>query len=351
MKKTSLPVSLIIICFLIWWSGCSHNEQPPYTDNELLLGTFVKITSYDSIPDRAVVRGAVDSAFRMMRTVENHTNPFDPQTEIAKLNARASRQSVFSLSPLLTAVMDSALNISRRTTGAYDPTLWPVFRLWHFGTDTAAVPSQDSMKKYLTLVDYRFLKLDGSHIRLNRTGLGIDLSGISKGFAVEKAREVMLSFGLQNFIIDAGGNLGIEWHSRQPVEIYIRHPRKNGAFFGKFPVQKKCGIATSGDYQNYFMQDSVVYHHILNPQTGMPARNAVSVTVLAPDATTADALSTALFVKGPDRAMKYVENTSELEAVIILAVKDSLSYRVSSGLKEKFVRINQDEKSVLQNVK
>jgi len=116
--------------------------------------------------------------------------------------------------------------------------------------------------------------------------------------------------------------------------VLIRHPRQSGAFFGKFTVRKSCGVATSGDYQDYFTVDSVIYHHILNPATGYPAREVVSVTVMAPDATTADGLSTALFVLGREKGLTFAENTPGVEALFIYVGENgSLKPLLSRGLK------------------
>ncbi|MEJ2637264.1 MAG: FAD:protein FMN transferase, partial [Calditrichia bacterium] len=311
-----------------------------YKDNELLLGTFVNITSYDYSLNKSIKKQAVDSAFDVIRILEQHTNPFDPHSEIAEINSQTDRKLDFKISPLLYPLLNEALNISRMTDGAYDPTLWPVFKIWHFGTDSAGVPSPDRLRKYLKRVNWHNISLHNDLVYFAQPDMGIDLSGISKGYAVELARKAMLSFGLRNFIIDAGGNLGIEWHMKQPVSVYIRDPRKEGAFYGKFPVHENAGIATSGDYQDFFIHDSVVYHHILDPATGLPARGAVSVTVKAPNATIADGLSTALFVEGADKAYDFVKARPDLGAVIIYQEDDSLAYKISKNLRLQFMRLS-----------
>lgn len=336
--KNTAITALALLAILFILPGCQKKSRGPYSDHRLLLGTFINITDYDSTADAAVVRQAVDSAFAAMQRVERHTNPFDSSAEVARINRLSGQRQSFVVSPLLAALLRESLAIARQTGGAYDPTLWQVFRLWHFGTDSARVPPPERIRKQLSRVDYRRLFIEDHHLRFSRPGMGIDLSGISKGFAVERARETMKRFGLHNFIIDAGGNLGIEWHHARPITVYVRHPRKTGAFFGRFPVAASCGIATSGDYQNFFREDSVLYHHILNPRTGYPARGVVSVTVLAPDATLADGLSTALFVMGREKGLAFAESHPGIEALFIYRRGDSLAYTVSSGLKERFRR-------------
>ena len=332
MKNYLIP-NIMLALILIGTAGCGKKRWQPPSESQLLLGTFVSITCYDSTLDGKTVHRALDSAFTSIRLLESHINPFDSSSEVARINARTRQQLVFPVSPVLRPVLQKAREISHLTHGAFDPTLWPVFRLWHFGTDRAAIPPKDSLKKYLSVVNYRDISLENSHLTFRRAGMGIDLSGISKGYAVEKGREVLKSFGLQNFIIDAGGNLGIEWHRHQPVNVLIRHPRQSGAFFGKFTIQTSCGVATSGDYQNYFSVDSVIYHHILNPITGYPARGVVSVTVMAPDAVKADGLSTALFVMGREKGFVFAEQTPGVEVLFIYAGENgSLTPLFSRGI-------------------
>ncbi len=333
MKYAIIFFLLIIIAI----TGCTQQKWQPYSRSEILLGTFVSITSYDSTLEKFTFNRATDSVFSAIRVIENHTNPFDSLSEIAGINSQTMRKQHFVLSPVLWPILKNALEISKETAGAYDPTLWPVFRLWHFGTDSAAVPPTDSLQKYLKLVNYKKISLKDSLLSFQESGMGIDLSGISKGWAVDKARKILLRFGLRNFIVDAGGNLGIEWHSPRPVNIYIRHPRLEGQLYGEFPVLESCGISTSGDYQNYFEQGGTRYHHILDPATGYPARGAVSVTVQAPDAATADGLSTALFVLGAQKALDFINKSPDLEGVVLFMRGDSLQYRPSDGLKDKFV--------------
>jgi len=209
MKKY-FTLNIILALVLLGMAGCGKKNWQPHSESELLLGTFVSITCYDSTLEQSTVHQAMDSAFAFIRILESHTNPFDSTSEVARINARTVRDLVFPVSPILSPVLKKALDLSRLTSGAYDPTLWPVFRLWHFGTDSATIPQKDSLDKYLPQVDYHKVTVENSRIIFKQSGMGIDLSGISKGYAVEKCREILKSFGLQNFIIDAGGNLGIE---------------------------------------------------------------------------------------------------------------------------------------------
>jgi thiamine biosynthesis lipoprotein len=337
---------LFLTIGIIALPGCHQKQFQPYSDGELLLGTFVRITIYDSTSNRDLMAQATDSAFRRIQRIEAHTNPFNAGSEIARMNASIRANQPIEVSPVLLPILRRAREIASETGGAYDPTLWPVFRLWHFGTDSARVPDRSQILRNLSRVNYRNFRVDSGKVVFSVDSMGLDLSGISKGYAVEQARQVLKDFGFRNFIIDAGGNLGIEWHRWDSITVYIRHPRREGEFLGTFPVAHSCGVATSGDYQDYFFQDSVRYHHILNPRTGYPARGVVSVTVLAPEATTADGLSTALFVMGKERGMAFLWQHPELEAVFVTLRESGLHVSTSPGLAKRFHRLTQNQQTV-----
>jgi thiamine biosynthesis lipoprotein len=119
------------------------------------------------------------------------------------------------------------------------------------------------------------------------------------------------------------------------AEILIRHPRKDGDYFGKF-MMGTGGVSTSGDYQRFFIQDGVRYHHIIEPRTGLPARGVVSVTIVAPDATSADAMSTLVFVLGRDKGMEFIKRSPRTEGIIVYESGDTLAYDLSPGFEGKF---------------
>ncbi|MFZ0389551.1 MAG: FAD:protein FMN transferase, partial [Calditrichia bacterium] len=340
-------LKLLLFLFALNILNCHRKSELPQTKTQFLMGTFVTISSYDEAIGESDFQIAADSAFAAIHQIENHANPFDSRSEISLINSRTGSLSQFPLSTLLRPLIAAALQIARQTNGAYDPTLWPVFRLWHWESENPEVPPDSLIRMQLKKVDYQNLALRSDTLLVLQKEMGIDLSGISKGFAVERARKILQRMGLENFIIDAGGNLGINWQKEQPVSVYIRHPRLRNSLFGKFPVRASCGVATSGDYQNYFVRDSLRYHHILDPSTGKPAHlpsprqpypenRVVSATVWAEDATTADGLSTALFVMGTERALAFTDSLPGVEMIMIYLQSDSLHYAASKGLAEKF---------------
>jgi len=325
---------LFTIPLILFNNSCSR-EHPPISETKILLGTFVTITSYDFILNKSIIHSAIDSAFAAISKIESITNPYDSASEVSLINQKSSSQTGFPLSRDLEILMKHAMEMSRATNGSFDCTLWPVFKLWNFHSETNIPPSAKDINHNLNFVGFQKVELDSSSLTFNQRGMEVDLGGIVKGYAVEIARKILLRNGLETFLIDAGGNLGVECNGDIPVQIFVRHPRMNGEYWCNFKIDKSMGIATSGDYQFYFTYQGERYHHILNPGTGYPVRHTISATILAPDAIRADGYSTAVFVMGPDKGSKFVDTNEDLEGIIIYPFQNQLNTFISAGLKNR----------------
>lgn len=335
MKKNRQLLFLHCSIFLTIFIGC-QSQQVPTVRNQFLFGTYFSLTVYDSENSRLNVETVIDTAIARATALEGQLNPYDETSLIARLNAKPTETRHHPLDPNLSALVKSAIDLAGQSAGAFDFTLWPVFKLWHFDTDSASVPALADINNARNFVDYRRITLDES-LLIIPPGSEIDFGAISKGYAVEIIRQSLKDSGLQRFIIDMGGNLGIEWQGQEPIDVLIRHPRKNGQFYGKITVNRSCGIATSGDYHFYFESEGQRYHHILDPQTGYPAKNVVSATVVAPTATLADGLSTSVFVMGREKGMQFIQNTPGVEGLMLSYGPDSsLTHLTSSGLANIF---------------
>ena len=319
-------LSILLIGVLLL-PACQDSPRGPVSETRLLMGTYLTIQVFDPL-EETKVQNAIASAFDTIKVIEDLSNPYNPNSTIGRINSRAGDEALFPLHPPLLELTRSALEIAAHSGGAFDPTLWPAFRLWHFNTDSAAIPDAALLKAALDRVDYRKVLWEDDQLKLT-PGTELDLGGVSKGFAVEAARGKLLQAGLQNFIIDAGGNLGIEWHLEQPVTVKIRHPRKDKAYWASFPIRQSCGIATSGDYHFYFEENGRRYHHLLDPATGFPPEHCVAVTLIAPSATLADGYATAVFIMGPQKGEAFLAENPGLQGSII--------YPDSTGALQTFV--------------
>lgn len=306
-----------------------------------MMGTFVTISVYDQDKAKKTITGAVDRAFHRIHALEGETSYFIPDNPIWKLNHFSRKQSVASDSNLV-HLFREAEKISDWTAGGFDVTVGPLRRLWNFDSTRTTLPDSEAVARLVPLVNYRDIEITDHSLFLKKPGMQVDLGGIAKGFAVDEAMKVLKSFHITDAMVNAGGDFSAIASSLTAGKrkVWIRHPRKSNAFFGWFPMDSGC-VATSGDYQQFFIINGVRYHHILDPKTGWPARKCVSVTIVAPTTMEADALATGIFVLGPEAGIKVIEAHPGVEGVILFRKNaQELGYRISSGLQKKLTIVD-----------
>ena len=203
------------------------------------------------------------------------------------------------------ALLRRALEIAAETNGAYDPTVYPLMRAWGFTDGNYRVPADAELDALLQTTGWTEVSVDGTTASLPE-GFALDFGGIGKGYAAGRCKEILKAHGVTSALLSLGGNVaalgskpdGTAW------TVAIENP-DGGAYLGTVQITDQC-VVTSGGYQRYFEQDGVRYWHILDPETGKPARSGMkSVTIVSADDTLSDALSTALFVMGPERAADF----------------------------------------------
>ena len=301
----------------------------------ILMDTLVSIDVYVSKKDSsALVQVDIEKAFDAMSRIDSLMSSYSEKSEVAEINRRAAKEPV-AISALTDSVLQIALWASEISHGAFDVTVAPILQLWGFGTEQLAVPDEKSIKALLPVVDYRLMSRSNGAVRFQKAGMAIDLGGVAKGFAVDVAIETLEAAGYRDVKVKAGGDmrmLATELTAGRRY-IWIQHPRSTEKFFGKFRLDFGA-VSTSGDYERFFERDGVRYHHIIDPETGYPSRKSVSATVLAKDSRTADALSTALFVLGPERGVALADSLG-VEAVILSIDGDKILWRATKGFDER----------------
>jgi thiamine biosynthesis lipoprotein len=264
-----------------------------------------------------VARRAIKKAFDEIRRIERLMNVFCDRSEISRLNEGGKQ---IAITDDTYRVLEESLKYSRLTSGAFDPTIYRLMEVWFYKNESERPPEHEVISDLLDLTGYEYIELlDGGCAVIKKKGVKIDLGGVCKGYAVDKAIECFQRQGIRDALINLGGNIrviGVPGH-KEKWRIGIRHPRKGNEIFGVIELDGG-GMATSGDYERYFLHNGKRYHHIIDPRTGYPSPNCVSVTVVAPNAILADILSTCIFVLGPDEGMKLVEETIGVEVVIVL---------------------------------
>lgn len=286
------------------------------------LGSETTITALHPSQARAAL--AVNAAFEELERVESLLSIYRPDSQVSRLN-RAERLA--DPHEHLLAVLDHAQCLSRRTGGAFDVTVQPLWQLFHEAQRRGTLPDEAAIAAARQLVDFRALYVSRDEIRLGRQGSAITLNGIAQGYAADRVAAVLTEFGVEHALVNAG-ELVPRGNSTEgdPWTVGIQHPRQADAYVALARLDGRA-LATSGDYATTF-SSGFRYHHLFDPRTGISPDELASVSVVAPTAMQADALSTAVFVLGPMRGMDLIEQTPGAD--VLLVVKDGRA-RASRG--------------------
>jgi len=274
---------------------------------------------------------ALQEAQQAVFAMERRLSATDGKSEIARLNAGESG----SVSADTAALLVRALALAEDCSGAFDPTVRPLMELWGFTTEVYRVPAAEEIKAAKALTGWESVQLDGTDVTL-APGQKIDLGGIAKGWASEEICTILREHGVDSALLYLGGSVqtlgskpdGSLWR------VGVQNPDGSDNHLGILSVGE-CAVVSSGGYQRYFEADGVRYHHILDPETGSPAKNGLAaVTVVCSDAVAADAYSTALYVMGLDGALRFWSERSE--ALDLVLFTDSGELYVTEGLETAF---------------
>ncbi len=320
-----MPLLRFALCLLLLVPALSA-QAGWLKAEQAIMGTRVAVELWAG--DEARARGCIDAVMAEMRRVDALMSPFRDDSELARINREAAERPV-PVSTELFDLIERALELSRLTDGAFDITFASVGYLYDYRQHRR--PDAATLAEHLPAVDWHQVRLDrhGRSVRFGREGVRIDLGGIAKGHAVDRGIAILRDCGIRSALVTAGGDSRILGdHHGRPWMMGIKDPRRSDGIAVVLPLADTA-ISTSGDYERFFIEDGKRYHHILSPKTGRPVEHTRSVTVLGPDATTTDGLSTAFFVLGPQRALALCEKLPGIDAVIIDA-KGTLHY--SSGL-------------------
>ncbi len=272
------------------------------------MGTTVEIKVWTSDDDAA--RAAIGAGFDEIARIERLMTTWREDSDISRVNAAAGQHPV-EVSPETLECVGRSLEFSRRSGGAFDVTFYALHGLWKFDQDLEAkLPDPAEVKKRIKLIDWRKVVIDaGKHtIFLKEAGMRMNLGGIAKGYAVDRATAVLRQRGFKDAIVQAGGDLMLSGSKGgRPWQAGIRDPRgPRDAYFAVATVTDHA-FSTAGDYERFFFVGGKRYHHIIDPKTGYPATRARSVTIWAPDATTADGLDDGVLIMGAEAGMKMID--------------------------------------------
>ena len=300
--------SLISALFLLLTcTGCAQRAEAEL----FAMDTVITMQISGAHADKAVAQ-AKDEIHRLDALLSIG----DPGSDIAALNSG----TVCVVSDETIQLLQQACSISELTNGAYDCTIEPAVKAWGWYSSDPSVPSQTSLEAALSQVGFQSISIENHQVLFEKEAMGIDLGGIGKGYAAGCVYRLLQDSGIQSGILSLGGNIRAigSKPNGQPWVVGIADPTAPASYLCTVSVSDTA-VVTSGDYQRYFLADNIRYHHILDPQTGMPVNNGLhSVTIVCKDDALADGLSTALFVMGLEDAISFWRSGScEFDAVFI----------------------------------
>lgn len=307
---------VILVCAVLPFLLDHPEERYTQTRTFPMMGTVGRITLYSDRDDQT--EPALNEAQKKISEIEKICNIFNPESELSRLNRTAARQE-FSCSPLLWEMFCASDHYYKISGGCFDPTVQPLMQLWGFRRKRKILPTAQEISEAMKKVGWDKVKLDPEKrtVRFLTDGIGIDFGGIAKGFALDKVKEVLNRHGIRRAVLDFGGNLGcIMPEKHASFRIGIRDPETPGELVDTAEMRNQCA-ATSGSYERFVVIDGRQYSHIMDPRTGKPAADMLSVTIVTPRGVDSDALSTAIFVKGEQFAEEICRKLPETGVYII----------------------------------
>ena len=314
----------------------------------LSMGTVFETTIY--APDKYVAEKTFNDVFQEINRLDYLMSNYKKGSVLSQLNKNASSEPTVCNKELAN-VIEQSLQYSEITDGTFDITIGPLMKKWGFFKKQGRVPGKEELESVLESVSYKNITVEEKAkkslaknpitlktVYFKNTGTQIDLGGIGKGYAVDRAVTVLKQNGISSALINFAGN--IYTFGTPPGKdswvIGLQHPRKSEGLLGTFEIKDKA-VSTSGDYEKFFTIEGKRYSHIIDPRTGHPVKGIVSVTIVTGNATRADALSTGVFVLGLEKGMNLIEQLQDVEGIIVYEDADSrLSTKTSSGMQTLF---------------
>ena len=324
-----LLAALLVAVYLAWNRRAasalvvrpSPNKPGRFYTGFEVMGTEARLEA--AARDAESARLMFELAVEQIRTVERLMSSFREGSDVSRLNLLGASRAV-NLSPKTYFVLQQAVQFSNQTSGAFDVTYTPLGRLWRKAAEQNALPSQADIEQALGLVGSRGLILKGGSARLAAEGMEVDLGGIAKGYALDLAAEAMVLGGATSALVDIGGDLRLVGRREdgQPWKLKVRTPPGVEQPQPIYLWVSDVAVATSGDYARFFTVGKKRFSHIVDPRTGWPVADVPSVTIVAPDGLTADALATAASVLGPEEALELIGVLDGVEGMIMQRAAD-----------------------------
>lgn len=293
------------------------SAQEKYNRTLKLMGSRFDITVVAK--DEVQANDYIDLALSEISRIEKEISSWDPESETSKIIANAGIQPL-KVNRELYDLITRAVKISELTEGAFDITYASMDRIWKFDGSMNHLPTDDEIAQSIRKVGYKNIVLDPEHqtVFLKNKGMRIGFGAIGKGYAADKAKQLLISEGVNGGIINASGDL-TTWGTQpdgSPWMVGITNPLNKNKVFSWFPLDNNA-VVTSGNYEKFVEFNGKKYTHIIDPRTGWPVSGLTSVTIFAPKAELADALATSVFVMGRETGIDFINQLPGMECVIV----------------------------------
>ncbi len=326
MKKL---ISAALTAALLVTLLCSCEDASPHNTDFFAMDTYMQITAYGKNGDKAANACKVE-----VQRLEKLFSVTDENSDISKINSNGTA----AVNTDTVDIISCAKEMGDKTGGALDITVYPVLREWGFTTGEYRIPPQETINSLLASVDYSKIEIDGNNVSVPQ-GVMLDLGAVAKGYASDKAAEIMRENDVTSALINLGGNITAIGSNpdKSPWRIGVRDPF-SADNIGVINVTDKS-VVTSGSYERCFTgEDGRTYHHIIDPESGCPAESGlVSVTVVGDSGLMCDALSTALFVMGEEKALEYHAENGGFDIIIITNDKRIV---ITEGIADCFTNLS-----------
>ena len=322
MKKIlALSLALILIMGAIF--TIRFIKSPSYSEKtEFALNTVIKISAYGK--DAEI---AVDKALKEVHRIDALMSAHKASSEVYMLNS----SNGMTVSKEVFDIIKTAKDIWQKTDGAFDITLKPLSDMWNIKAENPKIPDNAEIENALLKTGFQYIELNEENfsVSFKKEGMQIDLGGIAKGYAADRAAFILKENGIENALIDLGGNVYAIGKNRNKKhwKIGLQTPWEKRGEYYEVVEAKDTAVVTSGAYERYFEKDGKIYHHILNPKTGYPQESEFqSVTVIHKNSALADALSTAIFVSGEKGALKAKAEFKDIKIIVVTKTSEVKQY-------------------------
>lgn len=333
MKKLKKAKILFVLAAVLLLTGCVGNTPYQEQISFFSMDTYMEITAYGHI--NTALNDCRDEIFRL----EALLSVTDSSSDIGRINA----SGVTDVSPDTAEIINYAKLIGEETGGALDITVYPVLKEWGFTTGEYKIPDSETLNDMLKKVDFTQVQIEENTLPTVTvpSEVQLDLGALAKGYASDKAAEMLREKGITSALINLGGSImtiGVNPSSGSPWRIGIRDPFSLEENIGVIEVSDKA-VVTSGGYERCFTaEDGKTYHHIIDPATGYPAESGlVSATVIGDSGMKCDALSTALFVMGAEKAEEYYREKGGFDMIL---VTESGEILITEGIADGFTNLS-----------